>query len=409
MTHASDRPTHTRRQAGRRGTVLVFVIGILTMLFLIGVGLLSNVRGEKLRWQRLQRADAAPDIMGAAIELVRQRLRADMWHRPFPLSPPQDPRYLSDERNGISGDNNPTGDTNIAAENNEPFDAPGPFDRWLASTLPHIVRWSVNPSIPQPIQTGDSSNPVEQSIAWRRVSYLGSDIVENRGLQQFYWAQPSRFPFGNLNIATAATPIYGEDVNGAPLGSLNSHFADPSGFNNIANVTSGVAVLLTPPAYSNLETQFGPPPSRLGGDQIPGATTDVTIANARRLWDAGYNRSPTDANARFPYFDTNMDNVVDLYDADGDGVPDSPISFRLPYAGRGPDDPTEVYVAIRIIDNASMINVNTASPLWAPEGWPRLTFDETARTINFSGVVGALNFPAEDFQRRGRYPSDVLL
>ncbi|MCP6658059.1 hypothetical protein NL521_29435, partial [Klebsiella pneumoniae] len=67
------------------------------------------------------------------------------------------------------------------------------------------------------------------------------------------------------------------------------------------------------------------------------------------------------ATHRFPYFDTNQDGIVDLYDADGDGVPDSPISFVLPYAGNRVDGPREVYAVVRIVDNNSMVNVSTAA------------------------------------------------
>ncbi len=50
-----------------------------------------------------------------------------------------------------------------------------------------------------------------------------------------------------------------------------------------------------------------------------------------------------------------------LFDADGDGMPDAPVSFTFPVDTTTPTTtPRRVHVTIRIVDNCSKINVNTA-------------------------------------------------
>jgi hypothetical protein len=309
----SRRRHATTSGRGRRGTILIFALGVMTLLSLIGIGLLANVRGQQRRVELARQAAVRPSLMDQAIEIVRQRLHADLW---------DGVEYLSDDSNTPPAD---------ARERNEPFDAPGPFDRWLASTLPYVAD----------VPTFNSSLPLERALVWPRVSYLGSDVVNNSavipGMVDFQWLYQSR---ALTPLTPFFTPAYGEDQ-----GSFNSYFPAAS--------IRGVPVVMTPPDYGTT-LGFAPPTLR-----IPGATTNVTIADARREWES----SGLASAARFPYFDTNMDGVLDLYDADGDGVPDSPISFVLPYPKRRPSDPNEVYAVIRIIDNASMVNVNTAMAL----------------------------------------------
>src|SRR5262249_43717102 len=90
------------------------------------------------------------------------------------------------------------------------------------------------------------------------------------------------------------------------------------------------------------------------------------------------------------------DGILDLYDADGDGIPDSPLSFVIPVDNSDPNAGRRLYAAIRVVDHAGMINVNVASSLRKPEGTPTatdLTFDETRPGL----------------QRRGQRPAETLL
>src|SRR5262245_25174324 len=133
----SPRPGHHRRRA----TILIFTIGVLTLLALIGVGLLASVRAQRNRVQ-ITRSAAAPDkLIDGVVEVVRERLREDLWGPPMAA-----PAFLAgattkptdDGRETVVDASQPGG-----MRGNEPFDAPGPFDRWLASTVPY--RYDPNP------------------------------------------------------------------------------------------------------------------------------------------------------------------------------------------------------------------------------------------------------------------------
>lgn len=376
----------------RRGTILVFVLGVLTLLALIGVGLMASVRGERNRVDMSRQATPRPHSVDSIVETIRERLRADIWG-PAPLPPPPPPlparvwgEYLGDD----------LANTNGILENNEPYDAPGPDDRWLASTIPHLVTSPSAPFVPMNIRVG-MTGVTEQSLAWPRVSYLGVDVLSNTAtaaalMSDYRWFVNSRtaLPFA------VGQPVYGEDVYGPGRGSFNSYLRDLDS----AGFVKGVPIIMTPPDYTLNLSAAGAPPFAAGGHLIPGATTDITIDEARRLWMAGYNRPDFflpvpigGAGPKFPYFDTNMDGVLDLYDADGDGVPDSPLSFEVTYPGRDPADPRRLYAAIRIIDNCSMINVNTAYP-------------NDIDSDRFPDVyVGT----AQDLQRRGRRPGEIVI
>ncbi|MBN1344586.1 MAG: hypothetical protein JXQ73_17985 [Phycisphaerae bacterium] len=94
-------------------------------------------------------------------------------------------------------------------------------------------------------------------------------------------------------------------------------------------------------------------------------------------------------------YDVDGNGKIDLYDADGDGIPDSPISFTFPIDTPTPtDQPKRVHVAVRIVDNASKVNINTSSSRVSP--WAKsaadLTFDESSA----------------DLQPRGRRVTEVI-
>ncbi|MFO0972117.1 MAG: hypothetical protein U1A27_01585 [Phycisphaerae bacterium] len=334
--HAARRRGAAPRLAARprrRATLLIFTLGVLTLLALLGVGLLSSIRGQRSRVQLLRASASGPALIDSVVQVVRERLRADLWDD----SAPGGPRYLSDP-----GETPPAN----ARERNEPFDAPGPFDRWLASTTPYRIN-------------GPDLNPftTDDLLVWPHVSYLGSDLLLDNGL--YNWPDNSR------------------TIPGVP---------DPTDFDDAAKNDGKLANVgfmcwpdpaVAPPHYYRrapeppLGSDFYNPAldPTLGGTvqllPIPGSTTNVTIGHARKIWQSAVDSVAagwTTAH-RFPYFDTNQDGIVDLYDADGDGVPDSPISLVLPYPKSRPSDPGQVYAVIRIVDNCSQLNVNTAGVL----------------------------------------------
>src|SRR5262249_41365184 len=63
----------------RRGTILIFTLGILTLLALVGIGLLANMRSERLRVDRRREVLAEPSLLDGVVRSVQERLRADMW------------------------------------------------------------------------------------------------------------------------------------------------------------------------------------------------------------------------------------------------------------------------------------------------------------------------------------------
>ncbi len=300
---------------------MVFVLGVLTLLALVGLVLIARTTGESRRIVLDQAALAEKSAMNGVVRAIQETLRRDIWGPNPNLNAPMP---LDDNGQGLAG----------FLENNEPFDAPGPDDRWLASTTPYFAG--------DGISTGNNlappAPPPENGVlAWHHVSYLGNDVIQVDPLQPFAWAVNSR--------VEPATPI-------------GSYAVD-----NLQNVL----ILQTPPAA-------------LGGiPLVPGSTTNLTIASARAAWYdpahlAALAAALPGTSPRFPYFDTNADGALDLYDADGDGIPDSPISLVLPTDSADPNGPSQLYAAVRIVDHASMLNVNVASSATMPAGG--MMFDE---------------------------------
>jgi hypothetical protein len=343
---ASSRPT-------RKAVIMVFVLTMLVLLALVGLVLIARTHGESRRVTFENNSASERSVLGSVVRGVQETLRRDIWG--------SNPTFTSTPLNNATV----TGH----AERNEPFDDPGPADRWLASSVPYMDYQldSTQPGYGRPrrIPTGHPvGSPLEtekEVLTWPYVSYLGSDITEPAATNYFYWPNNSRM--------ASVTPVrYGESSN-------------PT-IDNLANVR----ILQTPPPRFTLD---------IGGRPIPlitGSTTNVTIAQARRVWTGDVAATPpTGFVPRFPYFDTNADGVVDLYDADGDGIPDSPLSFAIPLENKDTNTSRRLYAAIRIVDHASMLNVDAAFSL--KDGAGSLIFDETG----------------SDLQRRGRRSSELLL
>jgi hypothetical protein len=314
---------------------MIFVLGILVLLALMGLFLIARTHGESKRVVLESTGSSEKGAMDGMVDLVRQTLRQDIWGKPPAAGEIDVPLGDDGSSDGIS-------------ENNEPYDAPGPDDRWLASTTPYHMG---DKQINTPVETE------EDVLAWHRVSYIGKDVLPKASdtLQPFCWRMDAR----------------------TGLSRVDEEYGDA----NLADVP----VLQTPPPG-------------MTEDLIPGSTTNRTIAAGRAAWLAdpptAADGLPANAVPRFPYFDTNADGMLDLYDADGDGVPDSPISLMVPVETPDPNRPKALYAAVRVVDHASMVNVNAASSLLQPRG-----------------ATGQLSFHegSADRQRRGRRQTELLL
>jgi len=411
MTANSHNPVRSSRAGlgGRRGTVLVFVLAILTLLFFIGFALLANTRSQRLRFSESHRAVDLDALMNGMIDQVRMRLRDDVWGRNDLLLDNDPERFV--ERNPAGTDDlndwidNPGGivrDTNgdgvveffhATPESDEPFDAPGPWDRWLGATLPYRMTNSAQ----------DPSNIPTGTIVWPRVSYLGADIyrLHQQALDNtdVLYASPKRPP------ASLANPNY----NAYNVDTVIRVPADDAVYGMpIASILEVVPIWDANSAGYHYQAGWG-------FDRLP---RSFSVAQGRALWDgdaALLARFPDldgvlagvqafrEANptVQFPYFDADLDGFMNLHDADGDGVPDSPLSFELPYFDPQLGGMRNLYAAIRIVDHNSMLNVNTAHAFDA-----RLPYGQTAEDEFFNGNGIP---PLPDHELRGRRVNEIVL
>ena len=353
---------------------MVFVLGVLALIGLVGLALIAKTQGEFKRVSIQSASTSDQMMMDGIVRQIRETLRRDIWGDPpapgleaseRPLTndaPPPDP----DDLNEVIASNNRLG----SLENNEPFDAPGIHDRWLHSATPYYVGQA-------PVVIDPTSPPIleEDVLAWPHVSYLGTDISKPLAIRLVPAAEPQ--PVNPFMWAANSRDLTPTPVPGTTLVRYDA--------SNLVDVD----ILQTPPPGF---------PSEL----IPGSTTSLSIRAARELWNSAGHlaqlgaelaANPTLAAGlvpQFPYFDTNADGEVDLYDADGDGCPDSPISFIVETESPDPNRPRQLYAVIRVVDHGSMLNVNAASSLKLPNG--DLAFDETMPGL----------------QRRGRSPTEFL-
>lgn len=381
-------PTH------RRGTVMVFVLGILTLLALVGIGLIASTRMDAKRVDNQSNITSTSDSINAVVNQIRETLRQDIWGASNSVTP------LDNSLQPGSGAN-PLG----FIENNEPYD--GYFvDPWIGPSMPYNHGpVPVGPIAGTNLFTGNLAAQAVivgvgafgelDVLVWPTVSYSGGDLMLPRtnptgAVNEFVW------PYNTRNNVTGQVVRYGPAAPPA-LGSLP---VNPS--------LTKVPVMQTWPPLSNSLGQPGCTWAYSGGQalpMVPGSTTNVSIRLAKSQWDqfvadgtmAGALAAagiPTSFTPKFPYFDTNGDGIVDLYDADGDGVPDSPISFVLDGNAGTPDRPSKLYAVIRVIDHGAMLNANVASSFAFSQNPPtNLMFDESNSNL----------------QRRGRRATELLL
>ncbi len=342
---------------------MILVLGLLALIALVGLALVSRTHTDSRRAVTQSDATSIDDAVNGVVRSVRDRLRQDIWgaindrsilapgvnvDRPLsnmtpPGVNPTDPNYFG------------------MLENNEGFDKPGQNDRWLSNLLPYYVG---DVTLPNPLDNG-ATNVIEQGVyAYDNVSYIGQDLLIPPPTSTFL-GSPFMWVDNSRNPAAAQPLLY------------------PT------SVLSDIPLYVTP----------APSPTP-GAPNLPGSTTNQTIRAARANWFANHlpwlenvanTGLPANLRPQFPYFDTNRDGIPDLYDADGDGLPDSPLSLVLPIDSGDPNRRKTFYAAVRIVDHNAMLNLNTASAFRRPSG-----------TITFDGTASGLT-------RRGRRMTEILL
>lgn len=376
----------------RRGTVMVFVLGILTLLALIGIALVSTTQVEAQRTAIQSDAVSNSSLMDGAIRTAQDFLRQDIWG-PEPPNGVVRIRFPLDNSGAPNTGVTPQVNKFGIEENNEPFDSPE-ADRWLASLAPYLLLSPAGVPLNVPTEFPQTANPPPGAteslvLVWPDVSYLGTDLL--RPLTDPLPQPPALIvPVNNFAWDRSTRISLVGDVALPPLR------YGPDSLRNIP-------ILQTPPPNQAGGSvwagyPFRPGPYGIGAPLIPGSTTNVTIAEARRRWSAidwSAVALPPGLVPQFPYFDTNADGIVDLYDADGDGIPDSPISYAISVDTRDPNAARRLYVVARVVDHSGMINTNTAFS-WNfptnPNG-SGMMFDESVANL----------------QRRGRRVTELLL
>ncbi len=376
---------------------MVFVLGILTLLALVGIGLIASTRMDAKRVDNQSNITSTSDSISAIVKQLRETLRQDIWGSNNSIRP-------LDNSNLSGTGSNPLG----IGENNEPLDVPG-ADAWLSHLMPYLANvpglaYGAIPVLPSggnlftgnteiaPISIPGNPNAGEIDVLiWPSVSYAGSDLLiprTNPGGQfnEFAWLYNTR-----NNIA-------GQLVRYGP--------ANPPAANLLPNPPDlvNVPVIQTWPPMVNPSGLPGAtwaydPATGAARPMIPGSTTNVSIRVAEEWWrtqqEAAINTlaqaTIPNFKARFPYFDTNGDGIVDLYDADSDGVPDSPISFVIEGGSAAGQASSKLYAVIRVVDHGAMLNANVASSFSLFS--QNLMFDESNANL----------------QRRGRRATELLL
>ncbi|MCB9855126.1 MAG: hypothetical protein H6818_05510 [Phycisphaerales bacterium] len=359
------RQSSSFRPAARRGSVMILVLSMLALLALVGLALIARTHTDSRRTFTQSDATSIDDAMDGVVRAVSDRLYQDIWGA---INDPTLAEYYRPLSNITPPGGLPTNPNFYGIlENNEVGDKPGENDRWLASLLPHYVG---DVTLLDPAGNGTTTIVESNVFAFDNVSYIGQDLLIPPATatfpgSPFMWVDNARNPGG------PQPQLYSVDTA------------------NTRSSLRNIPILLTP----------APGPNPIAPN-LTGATTNQTIRQARANWKKNHqpwlenvaNTGLTpDVRPQFPYFDTNRDGLPDLYDADGDGLPDSPLSLVIPIDSGDPNRRKTLYAAVRIVDHNAMLNVNTASSLRRPDS--TLTFDGTA-----SGLT-----------RRGRRATEILL
>ncbi len=301
----------------RRGSVLILVVALLVLMALIGTAYISTTRIDRysIRQNALSnQVDlAAESVVNMTINAMDSDLFDGMHYRGVTTDPSVPSTY--DNWDGFA---TAAPSMNIwNSDNKQPSvlkhatPIADPNDAWLASRYPRLLHEDKKMSIQA---NGINDNPP----VWESISYPLFENIPQRfkGLvpnQNFFW----QFDAPDARDDQVNNPGF--------MLSLQKHWFEPT----FKTVTAADGTVHTYPA---LRPRLSLP------DPIVGSTGQVT--------DQQYKNS---SNNSEPFL---------AADADGDGIADAGL-FKLPMGDIGG---IRYYAGVRIIDNNSAININTA---WA--------------------------------------------
>jgi len=310
---------HIKTGRNRRGNTLLLAILMTLLLFIIGITFLSTAITDKtssLTTGYQMELDNGVDVV---VDKIGDVLVQDLFGSGLN-------KNLLD---GTSG--------------NEPYDYPGPPDRWLASSEPEIF--------PDLVAGGVYYGWRQYSDLWGTFNY---SIVDTTG---------DTFPDYNKQIDGLAFRHDPPLIN-------RSGFADP--LPRYWDMSNTASWRYRVEGYLPLPCDIIDP-----GQEILGTLLNASWRPAEANWP--------------PYtpFPTNRHNGMRA-DADGDGVADS----RWVRVNRMGPDGKYLWAAVRIVDNGSMLNLNTAfrnpDPAIVTNGSPQWDGTQLSH-INLGGIVKGLD------------------
>lgn len=352
-------PAGSRRT--RRGTVLIIIIGALALLSVITVAYVSVGKGDRRNASVVKRdsevdetarrvADyIATDIIGADVLSLYKSSRAfpdgyqgaisrEGWDYPYTpwlatsLMSREDQDYFGFSPVGTLPPNfDPVGGNYDNLQ-----EIPG-ADPWLASTEPVRINYNVDTTGYNTTDANGQAWRFEENHDWAHLSNIAPD-----GRFVNLW---------NLRGHFDAEPGTNFDADGLPQMSMNLTLFDEMGFQM--------------PAGSSITTDFG----YAADPEVPAHW------DSRQLWlvrPARDVQNSPDAEEYLPY---------QYADADGDGLYDS--RWQMLVDARDPLNVTSIlpqqsdyrwFVATRIVDLSSLVNVNTATSITAGTPKPNEDF-----------------------------------
>ena len=156
------------------------------VLALVGLVMIARTHGESRRLKIDSVAANSRSVMGGIIQTIQERLRQDIW------GPDPDPLYPIPLNSQAAGN---------LRETNEPWDAPGVSDQWLASTTPYMYDPDGN-GIPDSAHPEDRGRPLPLVSSEQGVHSMigadGADALNKRRLQR---------EAGGLSLDVMADPL----------------------------------------------------------------------------------------------------------------------------------------------------------------------------------------------------------
>ena len=123
---AARRRAVAMRRCRRRATVMIFVLGILSLLALIGLVLITRTHGEFRRVAEQSASSSSAAVRDGVVRKIREVLRLDIWGAAEQVG-------LFDSGRPLTNITPPNSTKNPLGllENNEPWDASGESDMGL--------------------------------------------------------------------------------------------------------------------------------------------------------------------------------------------------------------------------------------------------------------------------------------